>query len=126
MSNDVLIEKYIQLRDRQKQLKAEFDEKVAPIDEAMKRIENHLMCVLNEQGADRIGCATGVAFKSTVTSATVADKDAFRRFILDNNAWELADIRAAKTAVKDFVEAHDDIPPGVNWRVETVLRVNRP
>lgn len=126
MSTDVLIEKYIQLRDKKAALKAEFDGKVAPVDEAMARIEAHMMKVLTDLGSDRIGGATGVAFKSTVNSATVADKELFREFVRANDAWELADIRAQKTAIKDYIEQHDDLPPGINWRTETVIRINRP
>lgn len=126
MSTDVLIEKYIQLRDKKAALKAEFDGKVAPVDEAMARIEAYMMKVLTDLGSDRIGGATGVAFKSTVNSATVADKELFREFVRANDAWELADIRAQKTAIKDYIEQHDDLPPGINWRTETVVRINRP
>lgn len=126
MSTDVLIEKYIQLRDKKAQMKQEFDSKVAPVDEAMAKIEAHMMKVLNEAGADRIGGATGVAFKSTVNSATVADKEMFRQFCLDKGLWELADIRASKTAIKDYIEQNEDLPPGINWRTETVVRINRP
>jgi hypothetical protein len=126
MSTDVLIEKYIQLRDKKAQMKQEFDSKVANIDEAMKKIEAHMMKVLDEAGADRIGGATGVAFKSTVNSATVADKDAFRKFVQDSDRWELADLRAAKTAVKEYIDEVEDLPPGINWRTETVVRINRP
>lgn len=126
MSTDVIIEKYIQLRDKKAALKAEFDGKVAPVDEAMARIEAYMMKVLTDLGSDRIGGATGVAFKSTVNSATVADKELFREFVRANDAWELADIRAQKTAIKDYIEQHDDLPPGINWRTETVVRINRP
>jgi TP901 family phage tail tape measure protein len=95
-------------------------------DEAMKKIEAHMMKVLDEAGADRIGGATGVAFKSTVNSATVADKEAFRQFVQESDRWELVDLRAAKTAVKEYIDEVADLPPGVNWRTETVVRINRP
>lgn len=125
MTTDVLIEKYIQLRDKKTQMKSEFDAKLAPIEEAMQKIEAHIMKTLNELGSDRIGGATGVAFKSTQNSATVADKELFRQFVLENDRWELADIRAAKAAIKEYIDENDDLPPGINWRSETVIRVNR-
>lgn len=125
MTTDVLIEKYIQLRDKKTQMKSEFEAKLAPIEEAMQKIEAHIMKTLNELGSDRIGGATGVAFKSTQNSATVADKELFRQFVLENDRWELTDIRAAKTAIKEYIDENDDLPPGINWRSETVIRVNR-
>lgn len=126
MTTDVLIEKYIKLRDKKTQMKSEFDATLAPIEEAMAKIEAHMMTVLNELGSDRLGGSTGVAFKSTVNSATVADKELFRKFVQENELWELADIRAAKTAIKAYVDEKEDLPPGINWRTETVIRINRP
>ena len=126
MSDAKLIEKYIALRDRKTQLNAELKAKLEPIDGAMAKIEAYFMTLLNKSGNDRIGGPTGVAFKSTVNSATVADKELFRKFVQDNNAWELADVRAQKTAIKEYIDTNEDLPPGINWRTETVIRINRP
>lgn len=126
VSTDVLIEKYIKLRDKKAQMKTAYETSLEPVEEAMAKIEAYLMKVLDEQGADRIGGATGVAYKSTASSATVADKELFRKFVVDNGFWELADIRAAKTAIKEYVDEKEDLPPGINWYTETKLRVNRP
>jgi hypothetical protein len=35
------------------------------------------------------------------------------------------DVRASKTAIVEFVEANADLPPGINWRAETVVRIRR-
>lgn len=126
MSTDTLIEKYIALRDRKGVLKGEYDASVAKIDEALDKLEAHFRKELDAQGLEKMGSKTGVVFKSTVNSATVADKDVFREFLLKTGEWALADLRASKTAVKEFIAANDDLPPGVNWRTESVIRVNRP
>ena len=124
-TTDTLIEKYITLRDRKGVLKGEYDASVARIDEALDKLEAHFRKELDAQGAERIGTPAGVVFKSTVNSATVADKDVFREYLLKTGEWALADLRASKTAIKEFITANDDLPPGVNWRTETVIRVNR-
>jgi len=121
-----LIDRYIQIRDRKAQLKAKYDGEVEALDEGLKKIENVLLSKLNELGVDSFGKKeTGLAFKSTVTSATVADWDSFLGYIKENDAWFMLDHRANKTAVSDFRAANDDIPPGINWREETVVRVRR-
>jgi hypothetical protein len=125
LNMDVLIDKYIQLRDKKAQIKAEYEANAKKIDLALDKVENVILAKLNEAGADSIGTEAGIAFKQTTTSATVADRDAFRTFIEENNAWYLADLRVAKTAVAEYRAANDDLPPGINWREETVVRVRR-
>ena len=121
-----LIDRYIQIRDRKAQLKAKYDGEVEALDEGLKKIENVLLSKLNELGVDSFGKKeTGMAFKSPVTSATVADWDSFLGYIKENDAWHMLDHRANKTAVAEFRAANDDIPPGINWREETVVRVRR-
>lgn len=126
MTTDVLIEKYIKLRDKKAQMKTAYEASLAPVEEAMGKIEAYLMKVLDEQGANSISGSTGVAFKTTTTSATVADKELFRKFVVENEFWELADIRAAKSGIKEYVDEKEDLPPGINWYTETKVRVNRP
>lgn len=126
MSADQLIDRYIKMRDKITDLKKQCDADVAPIKAAMDRIERHFLNDLNEKGANSFGTPTGVVFKSTVNSATVADKELFREYLIRTGEWGLADIRAAKTAVKEYVESKEDLPPGLNWRSETVVRINRP
>lgn len=122
---DQLITHYIALRDRKGELKKEFDDRVAGIDEAMKRIESALADHLQKTGTERVGSANGTAFFSTERSATVADREAFLGFLEETGNWHLADIRAAKKQITDYRDEMDDLPPGINWREAKVVRVNR-
>ena len=122
---DELIEKYVKLRDKKAEMKAEFDAKVAKFDEAMTKIENVILKKLNEDGADSYGTAAGTAFRQSVTSATVADRDMFLNYLKETDNWSLADVRCSKTSVKEFRDANDDLPPGINWREEQVVRIRR-
>jgi len=122
---DNIIEKYIQLRDRKADLKASFDASVAEIDVYMKKCEGAIMTHLDKNGVDSVGTPNGTAFKSTTTSATVADKEIFLNYVRSNDAWPLMDVRASKTAVAEFVAETSDLPPGINWRAETVVRIRR-
>ncbi len=125
MSIDTLIAKYIQLRDKKAELKAAYDAKANAIQDAIDKLDNHFLKELSASGADRIGTPSGVVFKSTRNTANVADKELFREFLLKTGEWALADLRVAKTAVAEFIAENDDLPPGINWRSETVVRVNR-
>lgn len=122
---DELVEKYIKLRDKKAEIKAAYEARVSQIDDFMEKIENAILKKLNEDGADSFGTPAGTAFKSTVTSATVADWDAFLEYVKGNEMWSMLDRRCNKTAVVEFRNANDDLPPGVNWREETVVRIRR-
>jgi hypothetical protein len=120
-----LIDRYVKLRDRKAAMKAEYDLSVAKIDEAMTKVENFILGHLNTNGIDSVGAPAGTAFKATMTSATVADRDAFMGYVRNNEAFNLLDVRANKTAVIEFREANNDLPPGINWREEAVVRIRR-
>jgi hypothetical protein len=122
---EALIDRYVKLRDRKAVMKAEYDASVAKIDEAMEKVENFILGHLNANGIDSVGAPAGTAFKSTLTSATVRDWDALLAYIREQEAWNLLDHRVNKTAVVEFKDARNDLPPGVNWREEQVVRIRR-
>ena len=122
---DQIIEKYMELRDKRKAMKEAFDTSVAAIDEAMTRIENHLMTKMQESGQTSMPTPAGTAYMQTRTSATLADKELFRKFCLDNDSWHLADIRAAPVAIREYREETDDVPPGVNFSQHVVVNIRK-
>jgi hypothetical protein len=126
MRFDELVQKYIALRDKKSKLKAAYDSKVSEIDNLLGRLEGVILTTFQQTGMDSVRTAAGTAYRTTRTSATVADWDALRAFIKANDP-ELTFIerRVNKTAVEQFRAANDDIPPGVNFREEIVINVRR-
>lgn len=122
---DQIVDRYIKLRDKKAEIKADYEAKVASVEEAMAKLEAMILEHLNATGCASVGCEAGTAFKQTTTSATVADWDATLNFIRENDMWHMLDRRVNKTAVVEYREANDDLPPGVNWREETVVRIRR-
>jgi phosphopantetheine adenylyltransferase len=123
---DNVVDAYVKLRDRKAQLKKEHDAKVAPIAEKMAQIEAFLLTQAKNQGVQSFKTEAGTAYKSQDTSVTVADKDAYLRFINENNFWHGLDVKANKTAVIEYMAEHDgDLPPGLNYRAEDVINVRR-
>lgn len=125
MKLDQIVERYVKLRDRKTQLKAAYEASVADINTAMARLENAIQATLDKQGVEAVRTEHGTAFKSTSTSATVADKAAFKEYLQETGNWELADIRAGKTAIEQFRQENDDLPPGINWRQAITIGVRR-
>jgi|TARA_R110000868_G_scaffold27351_3_gene104037 phage host-nuclease inhibitor protein Gam len=117
---------YVKLRDKKAQMKAEYQDAVAPVQEKMDKLEAKLLEVFNTTGMDSIKTEFGTAYTSTRTTASVADRDVFMDYVKANEEWSLMEVRASSTAIKQFQEASDgDIPPGINLSVERTVNIRR-
>ena len=117
---------YIQLRDQKAQMKAEFDEQVAPLQAKMDKLEAKLLEVFNQTGMDSAKTEFGTAYSTVRTTASVADRESFMDFVKANEEWALLEVRVSKTAVEQFRSANDnELPPGINIREERVVNVRR-
>jgi len=125
MKLDLIVERYVQLRDKKAQMKAAYEASVADITTGMNRLETAILATLNEQGAESFRTAHGTAYKSTSTSATVADWDSLLGFVRENDRWDMLEKRVSKTAVDQFRAANDDLPPGINYRESVSVGVRR-
>lgn len=120
-----LVDKYIQIRDRKAQLKKEYEAKVAPLEEAHAKIEAKFLELFEKTGTDSLKTEFGTAYRSTRSSVTTADRDAFMTYIRENDEWPLLEVRPAKAAVEVFKEEHGELPPGLNYREEMVVNIRR-
>lgn len=123
---DVLVSKYIRLRDLKDRAKAEYDEKVSKVEIVMEQIEADLMTFLNASGLESARAASGTFFKRTTTSAKVADRDTFLHFVIENDALNFLESRVNKTAVEEYIAEHKEVPPGIDVTRITTISVNRP
>lgn len=120
-----LIARYVDLRDKKAQKKAEFDSQLARYDEAMGKIENVLLATMNQSGLESVRAEAGTAYKAKQVRVGVADWDAIRGFIAENDAWYMLDKRVSKTGVLQYKEEHGALPPGLNYAEEFVINVRR-
>lgn len=120
-----LVAMYIECRDAKASLKAEYEEKLAPIEDKLSKIEAKLLEVFNATGMESVKTEHGTAYMSTRTTVSVADRDAFMEFVKSGDHWSMMEVRAAKTAVEQYKAANDDLPPGINWRSEVVVNIRR-
>lgn len=125
-ADDVLIKKYIALRDRRSERKRAFEVDDEADKDQMGKIENDMLRRLNERGTDSSTVrGVGVAFKKTRSYCSVADWDIFFRYVQENQAWHMLTHAASKDAVSEFKEANHDLPPGLNWTETIAVNFNR-
>jgi phage host-nuclease inhibitor protein Gam len=120
------VEIYIKLRNKKAQMKAEFEAQTAPINEKLSQLEAKLMDTFNKTGVDSVKTEFGTAYTTTRTTASVADREVFMEHVKKHDDWGLMEVRAAKAAIEQFREANnDELPPGINVRVERVVNVRK-
>lgn len=133
LSVEELVKAYISLRDKKAELKAEFAKQQKPYDDALFQIESEMLAKMNDTGVESMKTAAGTAYKSIRSTVSVADKEAYKRFVLaqieaaEDPMWafDFLDIKANKSAVEDFLAAKDELPPGINLRREEVVGFRR-
>lgn len=122
---DDAAKKYLELRDEVEAIDRKAKAKKAELTKIMVDIENWFALTAEEQGLKTIPTLAGTAYWAVHTSASVAEAAVFRDYVISNQAWDLIETRASKTAVKSFIEGHGEPPPGVNFSSIRVFNLRR-
>ena len=122
---DAMTDRVVRLRDAIKEADRKHKEKMAPFREKLEEYENKLLAELNKLNVQKFGGAHGTVFKSSRSSATIADGSVFREYVINNELWDLVDLRANATAVAQHIEENHVPPPGVNFATVVTVNVRR-
>lgn len=125
MTVDTMIEKYVKLRDRKKELEDAHKSQLAPFNEALDRLEGYMLEAMNEAGLSSMKSPHGTAYKSMRTSAKVIDWMSTLNYIKENNAWDLLEARVSKLAAQQIIEETKLPIPGVETSSEVCVNVRR-
>lgn len=106
---------YVQLRDMIAAKKKQQKEELKPLEDTLEKLNDLLLGYLNATNQNSSNTDGGTVYRTEKTSATLADGDAFMRFVIGSEAWDLLDRKANKTAVKEFISKNQSPPPGVNY-----------
>lgn len=120
-----LVQKYVEVRDKKAQMEAEHKAKIAKVEEVLDKIEAALLKTFETTGMDSVRTEFGTAYTSSRSTASIADPDAFMSFCKENNAWHMLQKRVAQSAVEQYKDEHEVLPPGIDWRVERTINVRR-
>lgn len=127
MKTDMLVGKYVELRDRRAALKKSYEAEDKVLKDMMEKIEEALHKALVAAGETSKKTRFGIVFKTKKEFANAADWDAVTDYIWENKAWGLITRRINVAEVKSLMEPDETgkftkpPPPGVNFvQVETV------
>lgn len=123
---DAVIKKYMRLRTEREVVEAEIKERVDKIKADMAKLEAWLKAKLDADGLTSFKTDHGTAFLTTTDFANVEDWDAVLRFIREEEAYDMLEKRVSKTAVRGYIEATKQVPPGVKYGTKLDINIRKP
>jgi hypothetical protein len=123
---DAVIKKYMKLRSQKDAVEAEIKERVDTIKADMAKLEAWLKAKLDADGLTSFKTEYGTAFLTTTDFANVEDWDAVLRFIREEEAFDMLEKRVSKTAVRGYIEANKEVPPGVKYGTKLDINIRKP
>jgi hypothetical protein len=123
---DAVIKKYMKLRSQKDAVEAEIKERVDTIKADMAKLEAWLKAKLDADGLTSFKTEYGTAFLTTTDFANVDDWDAVLRFIREEEAYDMLEKRVSKTAVRGYIEANKEVPPGIKYGTKLDINIRKP
>ena len=123
---DAVIKKYMRLRSQKDAVEAEIKERVDTIKADMAKLEAWLKAKLDADGLTSFKTEYGTAFLTTTDFANVDDWDAVLRFIREEEAYDMLEKRVSKTAVRGYIEANKEVPPGIKYGTKLDINIRKP
>lgn len=108
-----LTEAYIKLRATIRKVDEMHKERTAPLREKLDELAGQLLEKLDENGVDNMATKVGTVYRTTKSTATVKDGEAFIDFIIEEGYIDLLERKASVAAVKKYLEDNGELPPGV-------------
>jgi hypothetical protein len=123
---DEVIAAYVKLRTKKDAIEAEAKDRVKGVKEKLEQLEAWLKEKADEQGVTSFKTKHGTAFLTTTDYANVGDWDAVLEFVRENEAFDMLEKRISKIAVRGYIEANKEVPPGVNYGTKLEVNVRKP
>jgi len=122
-TKDQLLQLYIATDDEVSRIEREL---IAPLKARMVDIKRVVAAKMEAEGEQTSNTPHGTAYFVEKDFASVADETAFFEFVQLKGAWDLMEKRAAKLAIRAFIEETKGVPPGINYGTKRELNVRRP
>jgi hypothetical protein len=116
---------FVKLRDKIAEIKKAQKEFLKPYNETLEQLNAVLLAHLISVNTNSASTDAGTVYKNEKKSASLADPEAFRKFVIANQLFDLIDWKANVTAVEDYINEKELPPPGVNYSSTFVAGVRR-
>ena len=116
---------YVKLRDLIKEKDDFHKEVMKPYRQALEDLNLVLLGHLDTIGVENAKTESGTVYMTAKKSVKIVDEPVFWDFVTTNEAWDLIDKKANVTAVSDYLEEHQALPPGLDITTMNVVGVRR-
>lgn len=124
---DKLARVHRKMQTRIQELTREFDAAVEAIKVQQAAVDMAIKNTMQEMGLKSVKTEHGTIILSENTRYYAQDWDAFRDFILENEALDLLEKRVAQRNMAQFLEDNPGkVPPGLNSSSEFKISVRKP
>lgn len=125
-SVEQLVSVFIKIRDARDAAKREWEEREADFNEQLDLIDQQLLEICKETGADSIRTKHGTAIRSVKSRYWTNDWESFYDFIYKQNEFGLLEKRIHQTHMKQFLEENPELlPAGLNVDSQYTITVRR-
>lgn len=125
-SVEQLVSVFIKIRDARDAAKREWEEREADYNEQLDLIDQQLLEICKENGADSIKTKYGTAIRTVKSRYWTNDWESFYDFIYKQNEFGLLEKRIHQTHMKQFLEENPDLlPAGLNVDSQYTITVRR-
>lgn len=123
---DKLASAYIKMRDKRKELLANYEEQDKKIEAQMILVEEELLKLCKDIGADSIKTQAGTVFRSVRTRYETSDWESMYNFILEHDIPQVLERRISTTNMKQFLDENPTLMPvGMNVNNRYTVTVRR-
>jgi hypothetical protein len=117
---------YLSLRDEKDRIEAEAKKAKRAITEKMEVIEQWFLLKGDNEGVESWKTPFGTPYFAEASNASVGDWDEVLDYVKNNDAYEILTHGVNKSAIREFLEKNDELPPGVNYTTVRKLYVRKP
>jgi hypothetical protein len=126
ISADKLAKIYLKMRDKRQEMAREFEEQDNDLKAQMEIIEQKMLDICKETGADSIKTPHGTIIRSVKTRYWTSDWESMHDFVLEHKAFDLLERRVHQTNMKQWLEENPDLlPMGLNSEARYSTTVRR-
>lgn len=125
-SVEQLVSVFIKIRDARDAARRAWEDQEADFNEQLDLIDQQLLEICKETGADSIKTKHGTAIRSVKSRYWTNDWESFYDFIYKQNEFGLLEKRIHQTHMKQFLEENPDLlPAGLNVDSQYTITVRR-
>lgn len=124
---DKLAKTYRKIKGRIQEITTAYETEVEQLKAQLEVLQTSMKEQLLAAGVKSVNTTEGTIILSTSTRYSTSDWDAFKQFVIDNEALDLFEKRIAQTNMATFLKENPTkVPPGLNSNSEYTISVRKP